>query len=152
VDVSFKEAESLPANSEVIIAKSADGREVKMEVVEQLENDVTRCICLSLNFGLKRNSEAIATGSVIEMPDSTDCCGRLIDALGAPLDNRGPIKSDKPVPIRQPSIVRKDEVRLEERREYRIMVTGVKVIDLLFPLVVGSKPGILAVRHWVRVF
>jgi len=143
VDVSFKESDGLPGLYEVIKAKSVDGSTVVMEVMELLKNKVVRCVCLTLNIGLRRNSEAIATGSVICMPDSESCYGRLMNAFGEPLDDKGPIKAKTLIPIRKSRSATRDEVSLKERHEYRIMHTGIKMLDLLFPLIVGSKTGIL---------
>ena len=143
VEVSFQDAKTIPSLYEVIKARGLGDKEVLMEVVEQLENEVVRCVCLTLNMGLKRNSEAISTGSMITMPDSEGCYGRLMNAMGVPLDGKGPIQSKKYIPIKKTYSSTREEISLEEKREYRIMETGIKMLDLLFPLVVGSKTGIL---------
>ncbi|MFH1798450.1 MAG: F0F1 ATP synthase subunit beta [Candidatus Omnitrophota bacterium] len=144
VDVSFQDAEDLPGTYEIIKAKNVDGKPVIMQVAEQMENKIVRCISLALNVGLKRNSEVMATGSVITMPDSKDCYGRLLNAFGEPMDDLGPvIETAKRNPIRRSASKKSNEVILGEKREYRIITTGIKVLDLLFPFVVGSKTGIL---------
>jgi len=144
VEVSFREAEYAPATYEIVKAKAVDGNEVVMEVIEQLENKVVKCMCLTLNMGLRRGSEAVSEGAVIMMPDSEDCYGRLMNAFGEPLDGKGPIKETrKKVPIRRTTRSGVNEVILGEKREYRIIETGIKMLDLLFPFVVGSKTGIL---------
>lgn len=144
VDVSFQGAGEIPFIHEIVKAETVDGQEVIMEVAEQMENMVVRCLCLKLNIGLRRNSEAVATGSVITMPDSGDCYGRLMNVFGEPLDNEPPIAETRErVAIRRAGRKRTDEVVLGEKREYRIMETGIKMLDLLFPFVVGSKTGIL---------
>src|SRR3989338_3859138 len=91
VDVFFDDSERMPAIYEIIKAKSVDGSEILLEVMEQLKGGIERCVCLTLNIGLRRNSEAVATGSVITMPDSSGCYGRLLNAFGKPLDNKGPV-------------------------------------------------------------
>lgn len=144
VEVSFREAEYAPSTYEIVKAKAVDGNEVVMEVIEQLGNKVVKCMCLTLNMGLRRSSLAVSTGEIITMPDSEDCYGRLMNAFGAPLDEKGPIKETrKRVPIRRTSRAGMNEVTLEKKREYRIIETGIKMLDLLFPFVVGSKTGIL---------
>ena len=143
VDVSFKDSDYLPSIYEILNAKASDGSEVVMEVIEQLKGGIVRCVCLTLNIGLRRNSEAIATGSVIMMPDSSACYGRLMNAFGRPLDNKGPIEASSYVPIRKARSGSSDQVDVEERSRHRIVETGIKMIDLFFPLVVGSKTGIL---------
>ncbi len=144
VDVSFKGTDVIPSIYEVVKAKTVDGNDVVMEVIEQLDNMVVRCVCLSLNIGIRRNSAAFATGSVITMPDAEDCYGRLMNTFGEPLDNQGPIPmTRKRIMTRNPRVVNSSEVIIGEKREYRMIETGIKVLDLLFPFVVGSKTGIL---------
>jgi len=143
VDVSFKDTGYLPSIYEIIKATAADGSEVVMEVMEQLKGGIVRCVCLTLNIGLRRNSEAVATQSVIMMPDSASCYGRLMNAFGKPLDNKGPIKATKYIPIKKPRSGSSDQVDINAIGRHRIVETGIKMIDLFFPLVVGSKTGIL---------
>jgi len=144
VEISFRDAEETPATYEIVKAKAVDGSEVVMEVIEQFGNKVVKCMCLTLNMGLRRGSEAVAIGDVITMPDSEDCYGRLMNVFGMPLDGKGPIKETRPrVPIRKTVSAGRNEVILGEKREYRIIETGIKMLDLLFPFVVGSKTGIL---------
>jgi len=144
VEISFRDAESAPITYELVKAKDVDGNEIVMEVIEQLGNKVVKCMCLTLNMGIRRAGEAISDGSVITMPDSEDCYGRLMNVFGSPIDGKGPIKETRErVPIRRTPKAWKNEVILGEKREYRIMETGLKMVDLLFPFVVGSKTGIL---------
>lgn len=143
VDISFPETTLLPSIYELVSSKTVAGSEVIMEVVEQLKGNIIRCICLTSNMGLVRNSEAIAKGSFIMMPDSENCYGRLMNAFGAPLDDKGPIQSAKMHPIRKRHLKNREVIAMGQKREYRIMITGIKIIDLLFPLVTGSKTGIL---------
>jgi len=143
VDVFFDDSERVPAIYEIIKTKSVDGGEIVLEVMEQLKGGIVRCVCLTLNIGLRRNSEAIATGSVIMMPDSKGCYGRLLNAFGKPLDNKGPVKTQKYIPIKKPRSSSSDQVDMDERGRYRNIESGIKMIDLFFPLVVGSKTGIL---------
>jgi len=144
VDISFKGAEEIPFIYEVVKSETVDGQEVIMEVIEQMENMVVRCVCLSLNIGLRRNAEAVALGEVITVPDSQDCYGRLMNVFGEPLDNKGPIKETrKRIPIRKIGTRSTNEVTVGEKHEYRMVETGLKMLDLLFPFVVGSKTGIL---------
>lgn len=143
IDISFAGSAEPPSLYEVITSYTVDGGEVLMEVLEQLENMVVRCVSLTLNIGLRRNAEAVSKGNVITMPDSKVCYGRLMNAFGRPLDNKGPIDTSKEVPIRKVAHRSVNEVVLDMKREYRIMHTGIKMLDLLFPLVVGSKTGIL---------
>ena len=144
VDISFKGAEVIPAIYEIIEAKNISGEKVIMEVIEQMDNMVVRCVSLTMNMGLILNSEAIARGTILTMPDCTDCYGRLMNVFGEPIDEQGPIPETCPrIPIRKNSSKRSNEVILSGKLEYRRIETGIKMIDLLFPLIAGSKTGIL---------
>lgn len=142
-DVAFQDIESQPFVGEILKARNIDGKEIRMEVIEQLKGNVARCVSMALNIGLRRNSDVISTGSGIKMPDSENCYGRLLNVFGEPLDDKGPILAKKYNPTRKSTTREKYEITISVGREYKIMNTGIKIIDLLFPLVVGSKTGIL---------
>jgi F-type H+-transporting ATPase subunit beta len=144
VEVSFKGYGEAPLTSDVLRARTMDGREVLMEVMEQLPDNTVKCVCLTSNVGLRRNSEVISEGSVITMPNSVDCTGRLMNVFGQPIDGGGPIIETKArVPIKKAGGRASFQVPSGKNREYRLIETGIKMIDLLFPMVVGSKTGIL---------
>lgn len=151
VDVRFPANETAPGLYEIIEANNYYGQRVVLEVVEYLNkrsgdiDNVTRCIALTSTYGLQRNSEARALGSVIKVPVGSEVCGRMLNVLGEPIDNKGEIKAKKTLPVRRRGLnpVSLKSLTEEGKVKFEIMETGIKVIDLLFPLVKGTKTGIL---------
>lgn len=143
VDIQF-ESGILPVIYEIIKAATFNNKEVILEVVEHYEPNICRCIALTSTYGLKRNSSVEATGKVLSVPTGKKMYGRVINALGVPIDERGPIDSEEIIPIRNASSkeTRSVVVKEDAKLKYEIMETGIKVLDLLFPLVKGSKTGI----------
>lgn len=143
VDIQF-ESGTLPVIYEIIKAATFNNKEVILEVVEHYEPNICRCIALTSTYGLKRNSSVEATGKVLSVPTGKKMYGRVINALGVPIDERGPIDSEEIIPIRNASSkeTRSVVVKEDAKLKYEIMETGIKVLDLLFPLVKGSKTGI----------
>jgi F-type H+-transporting ATPase subunit beta len=147
VDVTFKNVELLPGIYEVLDAKTYDGKEVVLEVVEHRENNVCRCIALGPTYGLQKNSDVTPSGSLLMVPKAEYLFGRIVNVLGKPLDGGKEIKLDSPdefVPTRHPMDTESIDVTdADSSVSYEITETGIKMIDLLFPLVKGSKTGIL---------
>ena len=143
VDVRFTESGDLPALSEALRAKTFDGREIILQVAEHLRNNIVRCISLGSTMNLRRNSEVVADGSPLSIPVGEELFGRIINASGEPIDNKGPIRSSSRAPImRDISKLYINPDRLAEG-QIQILETGIKIIDLLFPLVKGSKTGLI---------
>lgn len=143
IDIRFKDKADLPAIYEVLQAEAANGKMIMMEVIEQMGKGVVRCIALTSTQGLRRNSVAIGHGSVISMPEANASYGRLMNAFGKPIDNKGDIKTDNYYPTRRREEGNAGEIDTSSEIAYKIMITGIKMIDFLFPLVIGSKTGIL---------
>lgn len=143
VDVRFEDAESLPALFEIIKVKAFDGRTILFEVVEHLENNVARSIALASTVNLQRNANVEKTGSPLEIPVGEELFGRIINVIGEPIDNKGKIEANAK------GIVQKDIMRLHINPDRvigaraEVFETGIKMIDLLFPLVKGSKTGLI---------
>lgn len=141
VDVKFHEEEILPAIYELLEAETYDHRRVPLEVLEHISGNIARCISLAQTYDLQRNSLVRPTGKPIYVPVGKPLFGRLINVLGEPIDQKGPINADEYYPVRRPSDL---TMRVSRRRlKYEFIETGMKMIDLLFPLVKGSKTGLL---------
>lgn len=141
VDVQFED-HTLPAIYEVVKSATFDGREVVLEVFEHHKPNICRCIALNPTYGLKRNSPCEATGAPLSVPVGEGVYGRVLNVLGKPIDAAGPVDTRQTVSIRNYYDHKKlfDE---ETKLKFEIMETGIKIIDLLSPLVKGSKTGIL---------
>jgi F-type H+-transporting ATPase subunit beta len=137
-----------PGIYEILESKNIDGEKVQLEVLEHLSGragdigNVVRCIGLKSLIGVQRNAEVISTDSHIQVPVGEKICGRIMNVLGEPIDKKGPVNREVTRDARR----RPEEPKFSldiERGKFEILQTGIKVIDLLFPLVKGSRTGIL---------
>ncbi len=107
------------------------------EVEQQLGDGVVRCIALGSSDGLRRGMKVKATGEPISVPVGKGTLGRIMDVLGRPIDEVGPIKSDERRSIHQ--IAPKFD---ELSPSVELLETGIKVIDLICPFAKGGKIGL----------
>ena len=134
----------LPTIYEVCKSTTFDGNDVTLEVVEHREPNICRCIALNYTYGLQRGSACEATGKTLVVPIGRNLYGRVVNVLGQPIDNRGPVDTTQMIPIRtRRGSVSQNDFSEEGEFKYELMETGIKAIDLLSPLLKGSKTGIL---------
>ena len=136
VDVKFEKEEDLP---DILTALECNnnGRRLVLEVEQHMGDCVVRCIALDSTDGLVRGLDVINTGEPIKVPVGPELLGRIINVLGEPVDERGPVKSKLYSPIHREAPAFTDQSTKEE-----ILVTGIKVIDLLEPYSKGGKIGL----------
>ena len=115
----------------------ADGRLIVLEVAQHLGESEVRTIAMDTTDGLVRGEKAVDTGSPIQMPVGPECLGRILNVIGEPVDERGPVGHKKTLPIH-----RSAPAFVEQSTESQILVTGIKVIDLLAPYAKGGKIGL----------
>src|SRR5438045_2721245 len=113
------------------------GNRLILEVAQHLGENVVRTIAMDSTDGLTRGQTVTATGSQIRVPVGPKTLGRIMNVIGEPIDERGPIGSDMSAPIHAeaPAFV-------DQSTEAAILVTGIKVIDLLAPYAKGGKIGL----------
>ncbi|CAA7612413.1 membrane-bound ATP synthase, F1 sector, beta-subunit [Candidatus Terasakiella magnetica] len=113
------------------------GKKLVLEVAQHLGESTVRTIAMDSTDGLTRGTEVVDTGSPIQMPVGPETLGRIINVIGEPIDERGPIgnKSTLPIHADAPDFV-------DQSTETEILVTGIKVIDLLAPYCKGGKIGL----------
>jgi F-type H+/Na+-transporting ATPase subunit beta len=140
VDVQFEDGR-FPAIFEIVKAATLDNREVVLEVVEHHQPNICRCMALHDTHGLRRNSACVATGAVLSVPQGQYLYGRVVNVLGQPIDGNGPIDAPETVAVRNRG--RKETTFFDDGAKLEVMETGIKAIDLLSPLIKGSKTGIL---------
>ncbi len=133
VDVEFSR-EAMPR---VFDALTVDNTEITLEVQQQLGDGVVRTIALGSTDGLKRGIPVTNTGSAISVPVGEKTLGRVMDVLGRPIDEAGPIGAEKTMPIH-----RKPPSYEEQAGGNDILETGIKVIDLIMPIAKGGKVGL----------
>jgi len=136
VDVKFEDISVLPA---ILTALKCDnhGKELVLEVAAHIGDNVVRTIAMDSTDGLSRGLDVINTGEPIKVPVGDALLGRIINVTGEPVDGRGEIKTNLYSPIHRdpPSFV-------DQSTKTEVMVTGIKVIDLLEPYVKGGKIGL----------
>lgn len=133
IDVEF-ERESVPS---VYDALTVDGTDITLEVQQQLGDGVVRTIALGSTEGLKRGLAVGDTGAPVSVPVGTQTLGRIMDVLGRPIDERGPIGEQERMPIH-----RKAPTYEELSTSNELLETGIKVIDLVCPFAKGGKVGL----------
>lgn len=107
------------------------------EVAQHLGDDMVRCIALDSTDGLVRGMPVVDTGGPIAVPVGPETLGRVFNLLGEPIDERGPVKAEKRMPIHRPAPSFPEQSTTTE-----ILETGLKVIDLLTPFNKGGKIGL----------
>ena len=133
IDVEFPR-DSVP---KVYDALNVNGTETVLEVQQQLGDGVVRTIAMGSTEGLKRGLDVVSTGQPIHVPVGTGTLGRIMDVLGRPIDECGPIQSDDKMPIH-----RKAPTYAEQAAANELLETGIKVIDLVCPFAKGGKVGL----------
>jgi F-type H+-transporting ATPase subunit beta len=133
VDVQFPR-ESMP---KVFDALKLSNPDTTFEVQQQMGDGVVRTIAMGSTDGLRRGMEVLATGSPIQVPVGQATLGRIMNVLGNPIDEQGPIGTDERMPIH-----RKAPAFDEQAASVEILETGIKVIDLIMPIAKGGKIGL----------
>ncbi|MCK5178711.1 MAG: F0F1 ATP synthase subunit beta [Candidatus Omnitrophica bacterium] len=143
VDVQCANIEDVPNIHSILSVMAVDGREIILEVAEHQPGNIARCISINSTLNLQYKTEVYFVGSTMEIPTGEDLFSRIVNVMGEPIDQKGPITITKTFPIR--SVQTKARVRpiRTEARQIERFETGIKMIDLLFPLLKGSKTGIL---------
>ncbi|MFQ5533640.1 MAG: F0F1 ATP synthase subunit beta [Sphingomonadales bacterium] len=134
VDVQFDE--HLP---EILNALECDnqGNRLVLEVAQHLGESTVRCIAMDSTEGLVRGKEVVDTGSAISVPVGPETLGRIMNVIGEPIDDRGPIETKTTAPIHAPA-----PEFVDQSTETEVLVTGIKVVDLLAPYAKGGKIGL----------
>ena len=133
VDVEFAK-DSIP---QIYDALKVDEVGLTLEVQQQLGDGIVRTIAMGTSDGIKRGFDVKNTGAPISVPVGEKTLGRIMNVLGEPIDEAGPIKSKKVMPIH-----RKPPAYKEQAGGNELLETGIKVIDLLCPFAKGGKVGL----------
>ena len=134
VDVEFEGAIPDILNA---IEVDNNGNRLVLEVAQHLGESTVRTIAMDSTEGLVRGTKATDTGAPITVPVGPETLGRILNVIGEPVDEGKPVKSDVQFPIHRPA---PDYV--DQSTESEILVTGIKVIDLLAPYAKGGKIGL----------
>ena len=134
VDVKFEG--DLPAILNALHCDLGDRRLV-LEVAQHLGESTVRTVAMDATEGLVRGHEVVDTGSAIQVPVGPETLGRIINVVGEPIDERGPLNAKRfqPIHASAPAFV-------DQSTESEILITGIKVVDLLAPYAKGGKIGL----------
>jgi F-type H+-transporting ATPase subunit beta len=134
VDVQFEG--HLPAILNALETKNGGNRLV-LEVAQHLGESTVRTIAMDTSEGLVRGQDVTDTGRPIAVPVGPGTLGRIINVVGEPVDEAGPVNAESMRPIHQEAPLYTDQ-----STEAQILVTGIKVVDLLAPYAKGGKIGL----------
>ncbi len=133
IDVEFPR-DAMP---KVYDALKVDSTDLTLEVQQQLGDGVVRTIAMGSTDGLRRELEVSNSGAPISVPVGQKTLGRIMDVLGNPVDDAGPIGEEVRWPIH-----RKPPAYADQASSVEILETGIKVIDLIMPIAKGGKIGL----------
>jgi F-type H+-transporting ATPase subunit beta len=114
-----------------------EGKTLVLEVAQHLGENTVRTIAMDSTDGLVRGTEVVDTGAPIMVPVGPATLGRILNVVGEPIDERGPVETTTFLPIH-----RQAPSYAEQSTESEILVTGIKVVDLLAPYARGGKIGL----------
>jgi F-type H+-transporting ATPase subunit beta len=134
VDVQFEG--ELPFILNALTTRVANNS-VVLEVAQELGEKTVRCIAMDATDGMVRGQEVTDTGAAIRVPVGPETLGRILNVIGDPIDERGPINAKMHAPIH-----RQAPLFDEQATSAEILVTGIKVVDLLAPYLKGGKVGL----------
>ena len=133
IDVEFAR-DSVPKIYDALLV---EGGQTTLEVQQQLGDGIVRTIAMGSTEGLKRGLNVDNTNAPISVPVGTETLGRIMDVLGRPIDDAGPIGEQERMPIH-----RKAPTYAEQSASSDLLETGIKVIDLVCPFAKGGKVGL----------
>jgi F-type H+-transporting ATPase subunit beta len=140
VDIKF-EGGHLPEIYNAILLTNAaindEPNNLVVEVAQHLGENTVRCVSMDTSDGLRRGDKAIDTGKPISVPVGRGVLGRIINVVGKPVDEMGPVQHDKTYPIHRPA-----PALIDQATETQVLETGIKVVDLLEPYARGGKIGL----------
>jgi F-type H+/Na+-transporting ATPase subunit beta len=134
VDVQFQD--HLPAILNALETTNG-GKRLVLEVAQHLGESTVRTVAMDASEGLVRGQDVTDTGEPIAVPVGDETLGRIINVVGEPVDEAGPVKTKEKRAIHQPA-----PSYVEQSTEAQILVTGIKVVDLLAPYAKGGKIGL----------
>ena len=136
IDVEFQQGE-LPEIYNALNITMDDGTIVVAEVQQMLGSNRVRTVAMSSTDGLKRGMKVVNTGEPIKVPVGKPILGRILNVIGQPVDEMGPIETNDYLPIH-----RESPKLVDQNTEIEILETGIKAIDLIQPYQKGGKIGL----------
>lgn len=136
IDVEFQQGE-LPEIYNALKITKDDGTVVTVEVQQMLGSNKVRTVAMSTTDGLRRGMKVVDTKDSIKIPVGKAILGRILNVIGEPVDEKGPVETQEYLPIH-----RESPALVEQNTDIEILETGIKAIDLLQPYQKGGKIGL----------
>ena len=139
VDVEFSDGHlpDILTALEIKNPNNSDAPDLVCEVAQHLGDNVVRTIAMDATEGLVRGMEVVDTGNPIMVPVGKAAVGRILNVIGHPVDEMGPVNAEKYYPIHRPA-----PEFTEQNTKVELLETGIKVVDLLVPFPKGGKMGL----------
>ena len=140
IDVEFKEGGLPPIYTALKMTNpllNDEERNLIVEVAQQLGGNRVRCIAMDATEGIRRGEDALNTGEGITVPVGKESLGRILNVVGEPIDEMGPVNTAARWPIH-----REAPEFVEQSTKLELFETGIKVIDLIAPFLRGGKIGL----------
>jgi F-type H+-transporting ATPase subunit beta len=136
IDVEFP-PDQLPEIYNALEVTFDNGTSLVLETQQHLGNDWVRAVAMSSTDGIRRGMDVVDTGAAITVPVGPETLGRILNVVGAPIDERGDVPAKTHYPIHRPSPTFE-----EQSTQVEVFETGIKVIDLIAPFTNGGKTGV----------
>jgi len=144
VDAQFASGVELPVIGTMLNVRASLGEDIGLQVVEHRGNNICRAVALGFTYGVGRNMRVRVREKGIVVPqDLNQLYGRVLNALANPIDHKNAFDLSNALPLKNDGVNSKLEVNLDAAEKAQVIHTGIKMIDLFFPLVKGSKSGLL---------
>ncbi len=139
VDIEFEEGKlpNILNAIRILDPNKSEEEQLIVEVAQQLGDNVVRCVAMDTTDGLVRGMQAIDTGEPIKTPVGKAALGRILNVVGRPVDEMGPVEAEEYWPIHRPA-----PSFTEQSTKVELLETGIKVVDLMIPFPKGGKMGL----------
>src|SRR5258705_7665982 len=140
VDIEFSDSSLPPIYNALKVSNPAISDQqwnLVVEVAQHLGENTVRCIAMDTTEGLVRGMDAMDTGAGITVPVGEETLGRVLNVIGEPVDEMGPVNAQKSYPIQRPA-----PEFVDQETKVQSFETGIKVVDLLAPYARGGKIGL----------
>ena len=140
VDVEFSDGSLPPIYNALKVSNPAISDQqgnLVLEVAQHLGENTVRCVAMDTTEGLVRGMDAMDTAAGITVPVGAETLGRVLNVIGEPVDEQGPVKAKKSYPIHRPT-----PEFVDQETKVQAFETGIKVVDLLAPYARGGKIGL----------
>lgn len=144
VDVQFDQDTRMPAINAILKVKMPGGKDVVLELVEHRGNNICRCLSFDFTYGVGRNMDVSVESSGLVIPvEVTRLYGRVLNFMAKPIDHKEELVFNEFIPVYNSIVQANIEIKQNDIITTEVILTGIKIIDLLFPLIKGSKAGLL---------